>query len=227
MVRNLRGIVLASDGDWNEGTPPVEAAARLRLLGVPVIAVPAGAWTRLLHVELLSLDAPTFGVAGKSVRVPFTISSALAQEYPHELATLIVLGGRRRGREGSDRRWVARVIGLSGSRGRRGISRSTSRFPSIPTRSRANNSLTEADLDPRGEAAGCWSSESTRAGSDCYPRNAARDPGVEVSCACSFTRLSKVEGGNKDYIAGSWPVSTSSPGLTSSFSATWSSTTVS
>ncbi len=29
-VKNLRGIVLASDGDWNEGPPPVQAAAKLR-----------------------------------------------------------------------------------------------------------------------------------------------------------------------------------------------------
>ncbi len=32
-IANLRGIVLASDGDWNEGPPPVQAAARLRIEG--------------------------------------------------------------------------------------------------------------------------------------------------------------------------------------------------
>ncbi len=30
-IGNLRGVVLASDGDWNEGPPPVQAAARLRI----------------------------------------------------------------------------------------------------------------------------------------------------------------------------------------------------
>ncbi|MCY2962407.1 MAG: hypothetical protein NT069_01940, partial [Planctomycetota bacterium] len=29
--KNVRGVVLASDGDWNEGTAPSQAAARLRL----------------------------------------------------------------------------------------------------------------------------------------------------------------------------------------------------
>ena len=52
-VQNLRGVVLASDGDWNEGQPPVEAAARLRLKGIPVFAVPVGSPTRLPDVELL------------------------------------------------------------------------------------------------------------------------------------------------------------------------------
>ena len=49
--------------------------------GVPVFAVPVGSPTRLPDVELLSLDAPTFGVAGKSVRIPFTIESSLPREY--------------------------------------------------------------------------------------------------------------------------------------------------
>ena len=70
--KNLRGIVLASDGDWNAGEPPVQAATALRLKGIPVFAVPVGSRSRLPDVELLSLDLPTFGIAGKSVRVPFT-----------------------------------------------------------------------------------------------------------------------------------------------------------
>ena len=80
-IQNLRGIVLASDGDWNEGQPPVQAAARLRMRGIPLFAVPVGSRTRLPDVELLSLDLPTFGVAGKSVRVPFTIESSLPREF--------------------------------------------------------------------------------------------------------------------------------------------------
>ncbi len=80
-IANLRGIVLASDGDWNEGPPPVQAAARLRTRGVPIFAVAVGSRTRLPDVELLSLDLPTFGIAGKSVRVPFSIDSSLPREY--------------------------------------------------------------------------------------------------------------------------------------------------
>ncbi len=77
----LRGVVLASDGDWNVGLPPVQAAMRLRLDEIPILAVPVGSQTRLPDVELLSLDAPTFGVAGKSVRIPFTVESSLPRDY--------------------------------------------------------------------------------------------------------------------------------------------------
>ena len=80
-IQNLRGVVLASDGDWNEGQPPVLAASKLRMKGVPVFAVPVGSPSRLPDVELLSLDAPTFGVAGKAVRIPFTIDSAMPRAY--------------------------------------------------------------------------------------------------------------------------------------------------
>ena len=65
---NLRAMVVISDGDWNDGDPPVQAAKQLRMDGVPVFTMPVGSATRLPDVELLSVDAPTFGVAGKSVR---------------------------------------------------------------------------------------------------------------------------------------------------------------
>ena len=63
----------------------------------------SGSPTRLPDVELLSLDAPTFGVAGKSVRIPFTIESSLPREYVTTVTLAIVR--RRRGHQGSaDRR---------------------------------------------------------------------------------------------------------------------------
>ena len=84
---HLQGIVLVSDGDWNEGRPPVQAAVRLRAVGVPVFAVPVGSPTRLPDVELLSLEVPTFAVVGKGVRVGWTLESSL----PREIRTKVVL----------------------------------------------------------------------------------------------------------------------------------------
>jgi len=78
--KNLRAVVLASDGDWNAGKPPVDAASALRLKDIPVFAIPVGSPSRLPDLELLSLDAPTFGLVGKSVRIPFTVESTLPRE---------------------------------------------------------------------------------------------------------------------------------------------------
>jgi hypothetical protein len=73
-------VVLLSDGDWNTGGPPVEAATRMRMRETPIFAVPLGAETRLPDVELVSFDVPTFGVAGKPLRIPFVIDSSLPRD---------------------------------------------------------------------------------------------------------------------------------------------------
>jgi hypothetical protein len=76
----LSAVVLLSDGDWNSGEPPAQAATRLRMRAVPVFAVPLGSETRLPDVELTSFDVPTFAIAGKPLRVPFTIQSSLPRD---------------------------------------------------------------------------------------------------------------------------------------------------
>jgi uncharacterized membrane protein len=76
----LRAVVLASDGDWNAGTAPSEAATQLRMRSVPVLALAAGAETKLPDVQITSFDVPTFAVDGKPLRVPFVIESSLPRE---------------------------------------------------------------------------------------------------------------------------------------------------
>jgi uncharacterized membrane protein len=82
---HLRAVALVSDGDWNTGDPPSEAAIKLRMREVPVFAVPVGSESRLPDVELSSFDVPTFAVAGKPLRIPFTIESSLPQDAPATL----------------------------------------------------------------------------------------------------------------------------------------------
>ena len=130
--RNLRAVVLASDGDWNEGPPPVQAATQLRLKDVPVFAVPVGSPRRLPDIELLSLDAPTFGIAGKSVRIPFTIESSLPRDYVTTV-TLTTSDGDELTRKCGSPRWAGRPTPFTGSRNRRATSPSPSAFPRTPT----------------------------------------------------------------------------------------------
>jgi uncharacterized membrane protein len=82
---HLGAVVLLSDGDWNTGDPPAKAAMRLRMRETPVFAVPLGSETRLPDVALTSFDVPTFAIAGKPLRIPFTIESSLPRD---ESATL-------------------------------------------------------------------------------------------------------------------------------------------
>ena len=81
----LQAVVLLSDGDWNSGDPPSQAAVRLRMRHVPVYAAPLGAESRLPEVELSSFDVPAFAVAGKPLRIPFSIESSLPRDEPATL----------------------------------------------------------------------------------------------------------------------------------------------
>jgi hypothetical protein len=95
---NLRAVILLSDGDTNLGQPPVAAAQKLRLRGVPLFPIPVGSKTRLPDLDLLSVSAPTFGIVGENVQIPFTIRSSLDRQ----VRTIVRLrddAGRERTRE--------------------------------------------------------------------------------------------------------------------------------
>ncbi len=81
----LAAVVLLSDGDWNSGDPPSQAAVRLRMRHVPVYAAPLGSESHLPDVELTSFDVPAFAVAGKPLRIPFSIQSYLPLDEPATL----------------------------------------------------------------------------------------------------------------------------------------------
>jgi hypothetical protein len=198
--KNLTAIVLASDGDWNEGAPPVKAATQLRLKGIPVFAIPLGSTTRLPDVELLSLDAPIFGVRGKSMRVPFTIDSSL----PREFVTTVVL-------KSSDGDVVEREIRIA-PMGRTnewiiwkpkeiGDFTLSLEVPKPAGDSRTDNKKLSAPISIREEKLRVLVVESFPRWEYRYLRNAlSRDPGVSLSCLLFHPGLSKVGGGNKDYI---------------------------
>ncbi len=198
--RNLVGVVLASDGDWNEGLPPVQAASRLRLKGVPVFTVPVGSPTRLPDVELLSLDAPTFGVVGKSVRIPFTLDSSLPRDY---VASAVL-----RTSDGND---VSKDVRI-GAMGRTnewivwkpedvGDFTLTLEVATHNDETLTDNNRLTAPISIREEKLCVLIVESYPRWEYRYLRNAlSRDPGVDVSCLLFHPGLSKVGGGSKDYI---------------------------
>ncbi len=78
--QNLRAVILMSDGDWNVGKPPVAAAQQLRLKGAPLYGLIAGSEQRLPDLDLESVNAPTYGIVGENVQIPFTVESSLARD---------------------------------------------------------------------------------------------------------------------------------------------------
>ena len=198
--KNLHAIVLASDGDWNEGEPPVQAAAALRLRGVPVFSVPVGSSSRLPDVELLSLDSPTFGITGKSVRIPFTVESTLPREHVATVKLKVSDGEEitkevriaPMGRTSDFVIWKPKATG------------DYTLDLDVPKHAEeliAENNHLSTPIAIREEKLRVLVVESVPRWEYRYLRNAlSRDPGVEVSCLLFHPGLNKAGGGNKDYI---------------------------
>jgi hypothetical protein len=199
-VKNLVGVVLISDGDWNFGLPPVEAAALLRMKGVPVFTVPVGKPERLPDVEVRSLDAPAVAVMGKSVRVPFTIESSLPRDYVTTV-TLRSSSGDEVSKEvhiaamGVTHDWLAWKPAAQGD------VMLTLNVPPHHDEILKDNNHMSVPVSVRQEKLKVLVVESYPRWEYRYLRNAlSRDPGVDLSCLLFHPGLSKPGGGNKDYI---------------------------
>ena len=197
---NLLAAVMISDGDWTIGSPPVQAAARLRLAGTPVYTVTVGSPTRLPDVELLSLDAPTFGVAGKAVRIPVTIESALPRDYVTTIRLRTSDGTEidkevriaAMGRTSHSFLWKPTAVGDY---------ELTVTVPKHGDELLPDNNELSAPIAIREEKLRVLVIESYPRWEYRYLRNAlSRDPGVEVSCLLFHPTLSKPGGGTRDYI---------------------------
>ena len=192
---NLRGVVFLSDGDWNVGDPPARAAALLGIRGVPVFVVPVGSETRLPDVELVSLDAPTFGVVGKPLRVPFVIDSALSEELITTVELTTSTGDKM------SREVVIPPMGrlestLTWHPANTGEQTLTLTLPMAEGEFNEKNNALEAPVDIREEQLKVLVVESFARWEYRYLRNALeRDPGVDVSCLLFHPDLGELGGG--------------------------------
>lgn len=199
-MQNLIGVVLISDGDWTSGAPPVEAASKLRLKDIPAFTVPVGSSSRLPDIELTSVDLPTFGIASKIVRVPFSIDSSL----PREFVTTVKLTTS----EGETLTKDVRVApmgrttdSLSWKPLTEGDYTVTLDVPLHADETITDNNSRTAPIAIRQEKLKVLIVESYPRWEYRYLRNAlSRDPGVDVSCLLFHPGLSKPGGGSADYI---------------------------
>ena len=196
---NLRAVVMISDGRWNIGGSPTESATQLRMKNIPVFTIGVGSETALPDLEVASLDAPTFGVVNKPIRIPFSINSTMARDVQATI-TLASSEGDDMVREfvipanGTLQQafvWSPKQVGQ--------YTLSIEVPPADGERITANNQLS-APISIRKEALKVLVVESFPRWEYRYLRNAlARDPGVDVSCVLYHPKLESV-GGGKDYI---------------------------
>jgi hypothetical protein len=199
--RGVQAVVLASDGDWNRGKPPIELASRFRSKGIPLFTVPIGSETRLPDLEAISLDAPTFGVAGKSLRIPFTIESALSRDHVAQV-TVEFSNGDKETKEVRLRPMSRTTESISWTPKEPGDYTIKVNVPPHPEESLRENNSIAAPISIRQEKLRVLIVETSPRWEYRYLRNAlSRDPGVEVACLLLHPLLEKPGGGNRDYIS--------------------------
>lgn len=192
---NLKALVLISDGDWNTGLPPAQAATRLRMREAPVFAVPVGAETRLPDVELAGFDVPTFAVAGKPLRIPFAIDSSLPRDE------VVMLEMRASSGEIITKEVTLPAMGrlqdaIAWRPDKPGDVKLTLSIPKTPNERYPENNTQEASLAVRKEQLHVLVIESFPRWEYRYLRNALeRDPGVEVSCLLLHPGLGRTGSG--------------------------------
>ncbi len=191
---NLRSLILLSDGDWNSGEPPSRAAGQLRTRRVPTYVLPIGSQTPLPDLQITSFDAPTFGVAGKPVRIPFSIDSTLPQDLD---TTLLLKAGEEEfkipvripamGRLQTAFTWRPQELGK------------TPLHLDVPLHSSEvdnRNNKVSGSITVRKEQLKVLLIESWPRWEYRYLRNALeRDPGVEVNCLLFHPDLKNLGGG--------------------------------
>lgn len=191
----LRSVVLISDGDWNFGNAPTQAATQLRMRNAPVFAVPAGAETRLPDVWVASFDVPTFGVEGKPLRIPFVIESSLPREQAITVEMTASTG------ESLTKDVILPAMGRTQDSivwrpTKTGDVKLTLKFPTVSGERYPDNNSMEAPLSIRKEELRVLLIESLPRWEYRYMRNAMeRDPGVEVNCLLFHPGLDKIGGG--------------------------------
>ncbi|NQX02327.1 hypothetical protein HQ447_16840, partial [bacterium] len=195
---NLRAVVMLSDGDYNLGPPPVAAAQKLRLRGVPLFAIPVGSKVRLPDLDLLSVTAPTYGIVGENVQIPFTIRSSLDRQ----VRTVV----RLRDESGKER--TKNIVIPPNSETydsilwrleKEGSSTLDLSIPVADGELVATNNSRKFAIAGRPEKIRVLLIETLPRWEYRYLRNAlSRDPGVELSCLLFHPALGPGEG--KDYL---------------------------
>ena len=196
---NLRGVVLLSDGDWNVGNSPVEAATKFRMKGVPVFTVGIGSEVPLPDLEVVSVDVPTYAVANKQLRIPFVVRNTLGQDRDVSV-TLDV-------NEKPTHSKVVRVPAMNQAQDNMvwtppaiGNWTLTVRIPRDTEELVAENNEISVLISVRPEQLKVLVIESYPRWEYRYLRNALeRDPGVELTCLLFHPELPDV-GGGRGYI---------------------------
>ena len=196
---NLRAVVLLSDGDYNLGQTPVAAAQQFRLRGIPLFPIPVGSNVRLPDLDLLTVSAPTYGIVGENVQIPFTVRSSL----DHPVRTVVRVrdeSGREHSKEIVLPPNIETYDSILWHLEKEGSSTLELSIPVADGELIATNNSRKFTIAGRPEKIRVLLIETLPRWEYRFLKNAlSRDPGVELSCLLFQPSLGLGEG--KDYLS--------------------------
>ena len=83
--RNLKAVLLLTDGDWNLGPSPIGVATRYRDKGIPVYSVVTGRDEPIADLAMEEVAAPAYGLFGEQIAIPYTVQSHLPRDVATEV----------------------------------------------------------------------------------------------------------------------------------------------
>jgi hypothetical protein len=197
---NLKAVVMLTDGDWNIGKSPVGIATRYRDQGIPVFTVAVGREEPVPDLVLENVSAPSYGLFGERISIPFKIQSHL----PREVKTTVVLAqGEReeatkevtippRGEFRDAIVWSPRSVGDAAL---------TLTVPVQPDESLTDNNTQSFRIAVRVEKLKVLVVDSLPRWEYRFLRNALeRDPGVEMHSILFHPGMGR--GGGRNYLSG-------------------------
>ncbi|MCH1510718.1 MAG: hypothetical protein L7T84_16045 [Akkermansiaceae bacterium] len=196
--RNLRAVVMLGDGDWNIGKSPVAAAQQFRLKDVPLYALGTGSQQRLPDLDLDSVNAPTYGIVGENVQIPFTIQSSLGRDV-RTIVRIRSDSGKERTKDITIRANSTHYDSILWRIEKEGASTLNLSIPTTNGELVQSNNSRDFIISGKPESIKVLVVETLPRWEYRFIRNAlSRDPGVDVDCLLLHPNLGKGDG--PDYI---------------------------
>ena len=197
--RNLKAVLLLTDGDWNLGPSPIGVATRYRDEGIPVYSVVIGGDEPIADLAMEEVAAPAYGLFGEQIAIPYTVQSHLPRDVATEVrlmqgteplaAKKITIPANSRFRDSI--MWYPREVGEFDLR---------LEFPVEPDEGLRDNNSAAFQIAVRVVKLSVLVVDSQPRWEYRYLRNAlARDPGVDLSCMLFHPNIGT--GGGRDYLS--------------------------
>ncbi|MDP6793899.1 MAG: hypothetical protein QGG00_00780 [Verrucomicrobiota bacterium] len=197
--KNLKAVLLLSDGDWNLGLSPIGVAMSYRDESIPVYSVVTGRDEPIPDLAMEEIAAPAYGLFGEQIAIPYTIQSHLQRDVATEVrlmngtdrlaAKKVTLPANSRFRDSI--MWYPREVGEFNLR---------LEFPVEKDEQLRDNNTAAFHIAVRVVKLSVLVVDSQPRWEYRFLRNAlARDPGVDLSCMLFHPNIGP--GGGRDYLS--------------------------